>query len=714
LHLIRTVLKNVGPHAHTVVDWKRGLVGVYGRNGSGKSTLLDATFACLTNDWSRFDGVRLDSIYSLAGEDEESYVEVEAEHDGVPFKVVRGLRPVRHELHVPDRKKPYTSAGDISKQLGERLGIDPKLIGTYVFVPQRGMYAFLDQTPSVRAAAFQHLCRTTAAADACEAINNKLKELEKVVVTSDSSDELVATIARSRGQRDELRVEYDELLPLVLTDEELAEGQGILTKAERFKLVESQLAPALERLELAEAELVRAQALARERLETATSTASLVELKGKVVTSYQAALSALVSREKVEARVEVRRQALALVETDVREKPAEPAMRVDLDTARDELARLRQQLADARKTVKLFETDGVIECPTCGTPVTSLQEHITLARGVILSTGGEIPKLESSIIAEEDYLSQSRAYHTWASRHHVKLDAARRELTLALGDLDALGPRVTVPDDAVGLAAEYEVLLLRQESETKLAHKADRLAAAAESTLSAARQEVDRLSASLEENRVSPKRAERARQVLADHERAWTRAAVIDSRLTTLAHSIRRDEEALERQRTVAARDKKRKKAIATLSRLRDEVMHHTRLPQVVASANLAAMVDDINEALAQFSSPFWVEADEGLGFLVHFPGEPPRRAERLSPGLKGVFALAFRRAVASLFGADVGMMALDEPTDGLDAENLGHMRDALKTMADEVRGRRQIIVVTHAETLLPSFDQVVRVETAR
>jgi len=136
--------------------------------------------------------------------------------------------------------------------------------------------------------------------------------------------------------------------------------------------------------------------------------------------------------------------------------------------------------------------------------------------------------------------------------------------------------------------------------------------------------------------------------------------------------------------------------------------LHRQALPQVVAQSNLEDMEKDINDVLELFGSPFWVEATSDLSFVVHFPGEPPKAAERLSGGQKSVLAVAFRSAISSLFKSEIGLMSLDEPTAGMDDQNVSYLAEALTRYAAEVRGHRQVIMITHAEQLRNSFDQVV------
>ena len=115
-------------------------------------------------------------------------------------------------------------------------------------------------------------------------------------------------------------------------------------------------------------------------------------------------------------------------------------------------------------------------------------------------------------------------------------------------------------------------------------------------------------------------------------------------------------------------------------------------------------------DALDIFGSPFWVEADQNLSFKVHFPASPPRAAGALSGGQKAILAICFRMAINKLFGANVGMMFLDEPTAGLDNENIEYFREALLSLATKVRGKQQVVIITHATELQSTFDQVIEI----
>ena len=112
---------------------------------------------------------------------------------------------------------------------------------------------------------------------------------------------------------------------------------------------------------------------------------------------------------------------------------------------------------------------------------------------------------------------------------------------------------------------------------------------------------------------------------------------------------------------------------------------------------------------LVEFESPFRVEVGEDLSFIAVKPDGRREKAERLSGGQKMLLALAFRFAVNKLLAGDVGMMILDEPTAGVDRTNVDNMTDILRRLSSYTKDKgRQIMIITHDETLERAFDQTI------
>ena len=55
-------------------------------------------------------------------------------------------------------------------------------------------------------------------------------------------------------------------------------------------------------------------------------------------------------------------------------------------------------------------------------------------------------------------------------------------------------------------------------------------------------------------------------------------------------------------------------------------------------------------------------------------------------------------------------MMFLDEPTSGLDDGNIEYFKEVLSHMANKIRHKYQLFVITHAQALSSSFDKTITI----
>ena len=93
MRLLSLKVQNFGRHRFWEGTFSPRLNAIVGGNGSGKSTLLNAALACLTGDFSRTEGNKLDNVHLLAPQDERAFVQLRFEHGGVVATVTRHLRP---------------------------------------------------------------------------------------------------------------------------------------------------------------------------------------------------------------------------------------------------------------------------------------------------------------------------------------------------------------------------------------------------------------------------------------------------------------------------------------------------------------------------------------------------------------------------------------------------------------------------------------------
>jgi DNA repair exonuclease SbcCD ATPase subunit len=186
------------------------------------------------------------------------------------------------------------------------------------------------------------------------------------------------------------------------------------------------------------------------------------------------------------------------------------------------------------------------------------------------------------------------------------------------------------------------------------------------------------------------------------------RVGALEGQLIEARQSQAAKERAVAAAEAAAARFARRRELLQVLETARD-TLHRDKLPRAVALDNLARVETRINEhGLPLFGRPFWVESQADLTFLVHKPGHPGAPQEQLSVGQKVILAVSFWSAVALLWSRKVGILALDEPTSNLDTDNRLYLGEAMARFASQVRGNRQVLVVTHDHNLRGCFDQVI------
>ncbi|MCI0421482.1 MAG: SMC family ATPase [Acidobacteria bacterium] len=703
----RLCLKNVGPHRDLDLTLKRGAIGIFGPNGSGKSTILDLMYSTITNDFGRFDGVKLDCIHNRASEREESSIYAEIEHNNLQIGLYRGLRPAKHELVITGEAKALTNAERIQEKLTEVLGVERKLLDIYVFKRQDQIYDFLAATPAERAKAYQTLCRT----EVCEAIwtllgeaLNQDTELHTEII--DNSDELAGEISKHKDAITELEQEKEDSAKLLLNTKSQDSAEEILRRQQRVEdlLGERDDAAAEEKsteIKLGEGKETKDKRDARVK--------RLTEEWSELEEVAEPARAALKNWEQYDKN-QNRRRKLCEEWSDLQEEDKErtvpgPAPSQGLsqaDLVKDR-SRKEQELEKAQETLETFATKGTTACPTCGTSVSSLKDYLQEQKKLVQQLPAAIKDLSKQLDGLEEYQKAVRKYETWKEGYQAR-KRANNEAREAMKELkEPEGDRAELETQIQQASEKKEEL----DKAKRFAEKSMQEVAEIQAAHTAAKRRLRDIDAGVEANRERPERVEKAKARLEEHRQAQAAIAHVEGRMRGSKELLEKAEEELRRLRIKLKRSKRLRGMANVVSKARD-VLHRDRLPRRVAQSNLARMEGYINEGLGLFGDPFWIEADEALSFLAHKPGFPPHSAGRLSGGQKVVLAIAFWNAVASLWRAEVGMLALDEPTANLDEANRAYLGEALTRLTAQVRGKRQILITTHADNLRSCFDQVI------
>lgn len=139
-------------------------------------------------------------------------------------------------------------------------------------------------------------------------------------------------------------------------------------------------------------------------------------------------------------------------------------------------------------------------------------------------------------------------------------------------------------------------------------------------------------------------------------------------------------------------------------------LVHRDNLPKVFMRAMMDDLVEQMQDRLFEFGSPFGVTVDDDLAFTVVNGDGTSEPANSKSGGEMVVLAIAYRLAVNARFAENIGSLFLDEPTAGLDKHNIGCLRDMLSRIGSVLMGSgQQIFLITHDNRLQNVFSQVVQ-----
>jgi DNA repair exonuclease SbcCD ATPase subunit len=152
------------------------------------------------------------------------------------------------------------------------------------------------------------------------------------------------------------------------------------------------------------------------------------------------------------------------------------------------------------------------------------------------------------------------------------------------------------------------------------------------------------------------------------------------------------------------------KKLLTDLEAVRS-CFHRDALQREIRSYGAKQINDRLLGYLGIFNLPYRPSFDnEGLMKFVDAQTNTEHEFSKLSGGEQKLTALAYRLALMQMFAGNVRVAILDEPTYGVDNQNLATMSESFKALA-EYAGQRglSIFVATHEEALMTSFDQTIQ-----
>lgn len=705
--ITRVRLKNYGLYEDFEVHFPPGVSVIIGPNGSGKSTILEGIRFALSGEGPP----REQRIRQNAPSEEASSVEIDLEVGAELWTLTRHLRSSKRVLRMP------TGTLTADKEIRERLErVFERSIQTVLehsFVPQWKMFEFLTATDTERNAIFARLFDTRVLAKLGDTVAEHVRMLydPPLILEKQERDK---EIAAREAERDALGEPTEE-------EQRILQNGFDLRQTEEYK-----------RLEASRDAKAKAEAWA-DLLKQQVDTDRLLEEAGERLSTLGSNLSDL-DRTQLEGRLaKIRKE---LKERDALERlistrdalqtqqralchqlntlvrpvpPQEPEAFQTLDNRQLE-SHLREALGELTSLATFLKTcdSGKPACPTCGTPTENLLPLRPQKQDRFDYLTDSIKTLREIKAVRDAYNQADCVYENTRIPLVGRLDEVESELNQIQLLLDGEAPRL-LSDQGNALLTEQQVLLTTLASLGADTREYERLGKEY-AKLRTRKQQLNEKQATFcfdESAILSPQQERALEEALRSRQQ---RAGAIQQQeaarrlLDTLLAGLRAKQDELIKRLVKA---EQRAELRTEFEELRALFLSDA-LPARVSEQALRQIVKEINRFFAACELDFVAELGENQRFMVRFFDGRCHDARWLSGGQLTVYALACRVAVQKLCASDTGFFILDEPTAGLDLDNLKSIRVAVERLANQSGGRPfRVILVTHEMQLAPLFEHV-------
>jgi DNA repair exonuclease SbcCD ATPase subunit len=707
--ILRLSLRWWCQHSRRDINFSPYLNCIVGPNGCGKTNMMQAVLFALTGEVET-DGVKADNINDQIPHGEKSKVVLVIQHDSQEYTITRPLNGGETTLEGPGGIVA-TGITPVNEALLDLLGVSKRQIVDYVFVGQEQVSTLFKATDTKRAEDLMRLFGVERASKLYKHIGDYAKGIEIpaepegielyqqqldtcVAAHTDATKRLVSyndvcdDLEPYTQPRRQMAMDFIKRVSLMAQrtthDDELADVTGQLTAAET--LLEVNVTDV--RLLQDAASLCGDLAIEARR--------SLGRWDAYDAQQQQRAEKATLQAKLSEARMAVPPQ-LPLPPCYVEHNNEAFATRYRALHAKVELS---------KSELSKLENVGSA-CPTCGQELPD-KEHIA---GELLRQRKVVTIAETAYSPVKAQWETSRVFDT-ENEPYKQATATVNQLTQQLGNFATLEqeeqPTRSRETLQAVLADEHD---LNQDANgavtngVRLQERVNQLETQRNylnSRLTGLNTTIDAMSA------LSDADAQRAEAEIATMTTRFNERAGVISSLNMAAAQQQASQTTIDLLLQQQAQRQQRQRAKEYILSLRTP-FHHEEAPRVLSFTYLEQMTSEVNRVLELFDVPFRVYPDDNLSFSAHFLDGRTKPAKRLSVGQLIVLSLAFRIAVNSTFASQLGLFAPDEPTAGLDSNKLECVPSALERLRElsEARGL-QVIFVTHHESLMPAFDNVI------
>jgi DNA repair exonuclease SbcCD ATPase subunit len=701
-------LRNFCQHVDRLIEFSPQLNVIVGPNGCGKSTILNAILFALTGI-NRLAGKNEENISQFAAPDAESFVDLRFAHRGNSYAVMRSLAPIDTMTLSVNGQTPIRGVTKCVDRILTDLGSTITRMQDYVFVEQRRVDGWFDKRPADRAKEMATLFGLDDAEAATKVID---KFTAKVPLPTTGVN--IDALSNERARESHFLSSLEQQLATYA--DVPADITAYLEERNRIRVLHQQ-----------QSDNARRRAEIADNLEALTDSLRDREQRKAVLTQeadeYRLAIESLApvleTAKADQQQWNTYRQSLqmqTLVETTTarlfnswrarNRRPKKPDVYLKWETPgwhrMEELRERSNALHVSIKALARLPDDQ--PCPTCGAVGKYRAEHLASLQTELATVEAELQPLQAHRKASLEYDDMFSKY--LVSIRYFKeavADAKRQRKALQACNRPAM--------------EELEIKQILDDYTTlqNAQHKVQTELAGIVATITSTQFQIAGL-----QTEAAALRSQQTISIVADMlERAIAEQQVMQTRYqekkaleTHIAsHTVRVNgiQQRIDDATAIIAKHQQTTYALSQLSAAKS-ILHHSAAPRDVTRARLGMLMADIDAALQLFDAPFHVTVDEELTFWAHFrDGRRKQSDKRLSVGQRVALALSWRVALNTAFAGSLGLLALDEPTAGLDVKNLGCVPRAFARLRDlsQTRGL-QVLLVTHEERLIDSFDKVI------
>lgn len=739
MKLRRLILKNFCQHARRDITFTAGLNGIVGHNGAGKSNILEAIKFAISGQLPR----KVEEYIRIGADDESSVNLYFTDETGTrDFHIYRRLsNPRDARLNTPDGT--IRGHKSIAPYLYEDFGIDFDVLKTIQIVPQENWVSLFRATPSERAVMYRRMF-------GCEVLEQKRTALNDFVKSISAPAGLGETVKMLKELLKEKRKQLEAY-------KDLPDAQTASQEMEAIKRAKADLEKQARSIEYCDGlrrELAKIDKYLSDNADADLNTDYDVEGAMFKVDRIKSAIIALNYSELQVKSVQehnipqLREIIKVIVEAYAKAELLSPKYEPNVSVALCDA-----HICDLDRRLIPLQTTTDSECPTCGKPLSEqeLQELIdkyTTERKEWLDLKGRLMK-----DGEEFWNSIGAVKALWTQKIYPlltdwKIDTQYRENIPDKRLLEILGiikkvetPMrfgsstcdVVNPSMFVKQLAEVEIALddyLKDIQHVQSQYIQERDEAVKEYEDTKAKYEAH---TQLKVNINTAKEKKHEYELYLEKFDTNDNATLeeVNGRLALMDVSVRKQYEILNQISKADAL----KADIENLQQKLDSVnvrmtmdqqlldrksvlsgvvsmLSPDRFPRYVISTWLRTIEASINNYLAAFGAEFRAEVQDNTDILCKFNDGKKLDATTLSGGQQVVLAIAWRLALHYTFAHSeaCGFLTLDEPTTFLDTDNIDNLvtvMNNIKTIAEN--NSLQIIVITHSESLLPLFDNVIQ-----